>query len=147
MLLKEKNHCLRCLTLFYFINKIAYVVKKRIFALACSFMNRFLRYFKSWKFGPFCIFFINKIFWNFEFLDPNFHIFGPRMPKNQKIKKNPIQWSQKLTLATFLLFSKKMSKIFIKKKIFDFFLENFFRKNLLIKKLPKPISKTSDLKL
>ena len=55
MLLKEKNHCLRCLTLFYFINKIAYVVKKRIFALACSFMNRFLRYFKSWKFGPFCI--------------------------------------------------------------------------------------------
>ena len=74
------------------------------------------------------------------------------MPKNQKIQKIPIQWSQKLTLATFLLitFSKKnVQNFYRKKKIFDFFFffENIFRKNLLIKKLPKPISKTSDLKL
>ena len=71
------------------------------------------------------------------------------MPKNQKIQKIPIQWSQKLTLATFLLITfskKKCPKFLSKKKIFDFFFENFFRKNLLIKKLPKPISKTSDLK-
>ena len=137
---RKKNHCLRCLTLFYFINKIAYVVKKRIFALACSFMNRFLRYFKSWKFGPFCIFFINKIFWNFEFLDPNFHIFGPRMPKNQKIQKIPIQWSQKLTLATFLLvtFSKKnVQNFYRKKKYLIFFFWKFFPKKFINKKVAK----------
>ena len=72
------------------------------------------------------------------------------MPKNQKIQKIPIQWSQKLTLATFLLitFSKKNVQNFYRKKkyLIFFFFENFFRKNLLIKKLPKPISKTSDLK-
>ena len=71
------------------------------------------------------------------------------MPKNQKIQKIPIQWSQKLTLATFLLitFSKKnVQNFYRKKKYLIFFFENFFRKNLLIKKLPKPISKTSDLK-
>ena len=37
------------------------------------------------------------------------------MPKNQKIQKIPIQWSQKLTLATFLLitFSKKKCPKFL----------------------------------
>ena len=44
---------------------------------------------------------------------------------------------------------KKKFLIFIEKKIskFFFFFENFFQKILCIKKLPKPISKTSDLKL
>ena len=61
--------------IFYFIRKIAYVVKKRISALAGSFFNRFWYNSRIWKFGPFSIFCINEIFWNFKFLDPNFHFF------------------------------------------------------------------------
>ena len=133
LLILQKSHWGMSPTFFYFISKIAYVVKKLRSALAGSFLNRFLRFFKSWKFGSFCIFCINKIFWNFEFLDPNFHIFGPRTAKNQQILKIPIQWSQKLSLATFLLitFSKKNVQNFFRKKknfIFFFFLKIFSEK-------------------
>ena len=67
------------------------------------------------------------------------------MPKNQKNQKIPIQWSQKLTLVTYLLitFSKKNVQNFYRKKkylIFFFFFFKFLGQNFP-KKSPKFLSK------